>query len=100
MAPHSERNPFVTLRKITEGRSVPMDFLAGARPKVWLSDRLPAQCTHGVVSKNEFIDFMLERFDRLDVNGDRRLEPVELRALRIPNWRVPPKEINRDKAER
>jgi len=24
----------------------------------------------GVVSKNEFIDFMLERFDRLDVNGD------------------------------
>jgi len=54
----------------------------------------------GVVSKNEFIDFMSERFDRLDVNGDRRLEPVELRALRIPNWRAPPKEINRERAER
>jgi transposase len=30
----------------TRGKSVPTDFLAGARPKVWLSDRLPAQCTH------------------------------------------------------
>jgi hypothetical protein len=30
----------------TRGKCVPMDFLAGARPKVWLSDRLPAQCTH------------------------------------------------------
>jgi transposase len=27
------------------GKCVPTDFLAGARPKVWLSDRLPAQCT-------------------------------------------------------
>ena len=25
---------------------MPTDFLDGARPKVWLSDRLPAQCTH------------------------------------------------------
>ena len=54
----------------------------------------------GVVSKNEFIDFMLDRFDRLDVNGDRRLDPDELRALRIPNWRAPPKETNRKGAER
>ena len=30
----------------TRGKCVPTDFLAGARPKVWLSDRLPAQCTH------------------------------------------------------
>lgn len=30
----------------TRGKRVPTDFLAGARPKVWLSDRLPAQCTH------------------------------------------------------
>jgi transposase len=30
----------------TRGKCVPIDFLAGARPKVWLSDRLPAQCTH------------------------------------------------------
>ena len=30
----------------TRGKCVPTDFLAGARPKVWLSDRLPARCTH------------------------------------------------------
>jgi transposase len=30
----------------TRGKCVPTDFLAGAHPKVWLSDRLPAQCTH------------------------------------------------------
>ena len=30
----------------TRGKCVPTDFLAGARPKAWLSDRLPAQCTH------------------------------------------------------
>src|SRR5271168_2070827 len=30
----------------TRGKCVPTDFLAGARPKVWLSDRLPAQSTH------------------------------------------------------
>jgi transposase len=29
----------------TRGKCVPTDFLAGARPKVWLSDRLPAQNT-------------------------------------------------------
>lgn len=30
----------------TRGKIVPTEFLAGARPKVWLSDRLPAQCKH------------------------------------------------------
>src|SRR5208282_4675049 len=30
----------------TRGKCVPTQFLAGVRPKVWLSDRLPAQCTH------------------------------------------------------
>jgi transposase len=30
----------------TRGKCVPIYFLAGAKPKVWLSDRLPAQCTH------------------------------------------------------
>jgi transposase len=33
----------------SRGKCVPTDFLAGARPKVWLSDRLPAQCTHAEV---------------------------------------------------
>lgn len=30
----------------TRGKRVPTTFLDGARPKVWLSDRLAAQCTH------------------------------------------------------
>jgi transposase len=30
----------------TRGKCVPTDFLAGARPKMWLSDRLPAQLRH------------------------------------------------------
>ena len=30
----------------TRGKIVPVEFLAGAKPKVWLSDRLAAQCHH------------------------------------------------------
>ncbi len=30
----------------TRGKCVPVDFLAGAKPKVWISDRLAAQGTH------------------------------------------------------
>jgi transposase len=30
----------------TRGKIVPIQFLNGARPKVWLSDRLAAQCNH------------------------------------------------------
>ena len=30
----------------TRGKIVPNQFLDGTRPKVWLSDRLPAQCNH------------------------------------------------------
>jgi transposase len=30
----------------SRGKCVPTAFLAGAKPKMWLSDRLPAQCKH------------------------------------------------------
>ena len=30
----------------TRGKAVPVEFLGGAKPKVWISDRLAAQCTH------------------------------------------------------
>ncbi len=30
----------------TRKKSVPTEFLGGAKPKVWISDRLPAQATH------------------------------------------------------
>jgi hypothetical protein len=49
---------------------------------------------NGTVSKSEFLQYFSERFDRLDVNRDRRLEADELRPRLIPNSkarRSPPK---------
>jgi hypothetical protein len=39
---------------------------------------------NGVVSKDEFIQFMSDEFDRLDVNKSSTLEPNELRPLVSP----------------
>ena len=36
---------------------------------------------NGVVSKEEFLNYMSRVFDRLDVNGNMQLEPSELRQL-------------------
>jgi Ca2+-binding EF-hand superfamily protein len=41
---------------------------------------------NGVVSKEEFTQFMGQTFDRLDVNKSGTLEPRELRQLTRPNW--------------
>jgi Ca2+-binding EF-hand superfamily protein len=40
---------------------------------------------NGTVSKDEFLRHFSERFDRLDVNHDRRLQSDELRPMLIPN---------------
>ena len=40
---------------------------------------------NGTVSKDEFLRYFSERFDRLDVNRDRRLVSDELRPMLIPN---------------
>jgi Ca2+-binding EF-hand superfamily protein len=40
----------------------------------------------GAVSKAEFLDFMSQTFDRLDVNRSGQLESEELRPLTKPNW--------------
>jgi Ca2+-binding EF-hand superfamily protein len=40
---------------------------------------------NGTVSKDEFLRHFSERFDRLDVNRDRRLESEELLPMLIPN---------------
>jgi Ca2+-binding EF-hand superfamily protein len=42
----------------------------------------------GTVSKDEFLRFISERFSRLDVNKDDRLEREELRQWDDPNWLV------------
>ncbi len=43
---------------------------------------------NGTVSKDEFMQFMSQTFDRLDVNQSGELEREELRHLDDPNWIV------------
>ena|SRR5215471_15591730 len=40
----------------------------------------------GAISKNEFMRYISQRFDSLDVDHSRRLEPDEIQAMNIPNW--------------
>jgi len=47
---------------------------------------------NGTVSKEEFMDFMSQTFDRLDVNKSGQLEPEELRRLTRPDWPGPPEQ--------
>jgi len=53
--------------------------------------RLMDKDKNGTVSKNEFMNYFSERFDTLDVDHNRRLEPDEMRPLLIPNWVIRPK---------
>jgi len=48
--------------------------------------RLMDRDKNGVVSKDEFMDFMSQTFDRLDINKSGTLEPNELRPMTQPNW--------------
>jgi len=48
--------------------------------------RLMDKDKNGTVSKNEFMNYFSQRFDRLDVDYNRRPAPGELRAVLIPNW--------------
>jgi EF hand len=43
---------------------------------------------NGTISKDEFLRYFSQRFDHLDVNRNRRLEPEELRPMLIPNAKV------------
>jgi hypothetical protein len=40
----------------------------------------------GTVSKDEFMQFMSQEFDRLDVKKSGQLEPKHLRPIRNPSW--------------
>jgi hypothetical protein len=40
----------------------------------------------GTVSKDEFLAFMSQEFDRLDVKKTGKLEPSHLRPIRNPSW--------------
>jgi Ca2+-binding EF-hand superfamily protein len=41
---------------------------------------------NGTVSKDEFMQFMGQEFDRLDVNKTGQLEAKHLRPIRNPSW--------------
>jgi Ca2+-binding EF-hand superfamily protein len=41
---------------------------------------------NGVVSKEEFMNFMSQTFDRLDVNKSGTLEPAEMQSMTAPTW--------------
>jgi Ca2+-binding EF-hand superfamily protein len=43
---------------------------------------------NGTVSKDEFLQYMSQTFDRLDVNQSGELEREELQELNDPNWIV------------
>jgi len=58
----------------SRGKCVPTAFLAGAKPKMWLSDRLPAQCKHA--EEHQFCLAHLIRNARYAVeHGDRVFAP-------------------------
>jgi phosphoglycerol transferase MdoB-like AlkP superfamily enzyme len=44
---------------------------------------------NGTVSKEEFLQFMGQTFDRIDANKNGSLEHVEVRRMRSPNWIFP-----------
>jgi len=47
--------------------------------------RLMDKDANGTVSKDEFIEFMSQTFDRLDVNRSGQLERNEIRRMADPN---------------
>jgi EF hand domain-containing protein len=50
--------------------------------------RLMDKDKNGTVSRREFMRFLTQRFDLLDRNGNRSLEPEEMQAMKIPTWVV------------
>jgi Ca2+-binding EF-hand superfamily protein len=51
-------------------------------------ERMMDSDSNGTVSKDEFMQFMSQTFDRLDVNKSGELESEELRHLNDPDWIV------------
>ncbi len=51
--------------------------------------RLMDKDANGTVSKDEFLQYMSQTFDRLDVNKSGQLERGELRPMMSPSWAVP-----------
>jgi Ca2+-binding EF-hand superfamily protein len=50
--------------------------------------RLMDKDKNDAVSKDEFMEYMSQTFDRLDVNKSGQLERNELRRMADPNWMI------------
>ena len=48
--------------------------------------RLMDKDMNGTVSKDEFIQFVGQTFDRLDINRNGQLERPEMRQMTAPKW--------------
>jgi Ca2+-binding EF-hand superfamily protein/mono/diheme cytochrome c family protein len=77
-------------RRETFSATFPFGVRTNAAAKVDVQQLLRTMDTDksGTVSKDEFLQFMSEMFDRLDVNKNDQLEREELRQLDDPNWLV------------
>jgi transposase len=64
----------------TRGKIVPIDFLRGSRPKVWLSDRYAAQCKHADVHQHCLSHLIRDAQFAIDA-GDRIFAPSFKRLL-------------------
>ncbi|MGO8908166.1 MAG: hypothetical protein ACLQDM_02380 [Bradyrhizobium sp.] len=76
----------ISTSAIAQSKTTKMTATHDVRQLMQLMDR----DKNGTVSKEEFMDFMSQTFDRLDVNKSGQLEPEELRRLTRPDWPGPP----------
>jgi transposase len=65
----------------TRGKIVPTEFLAGAKPDVWMSDRLAAQATHAVAHQVCLAHLIRDAQFAIDA-GDRIFAPPFLAFLK------------------
>jgi hypothetical protein len=80
--------PLVVAAVPTTGLAFSKRTVAAAKSDIREVLRLMDKDVSGTVSKQEFMQFMSETFDRLDVDRSGQLEPVEMRPMKIPGWDI------------
>jgi hypothetical protein len=80
--------PLAVVTMPTTGFAFSKRTVAAAKSDIREVLRLMDKDVSGTVSKQEFMQFMSETFDRLDVNRSGQLEPAEMRPMKIPNWNL------------
>jgi EF hand len=80
--------PLVVAVVPTTGLAFSKRTVAAAKSDIRNVLRLMDKDVSGTVSKQEFMQFMSETFDRLDVDRSGQLEPAEMRPMKIPSWNL------------